>query len=246
MHHIGIDLGGMESQLCVREGDGTILDERRVPTAMLPEYLRHLPAKSRVVMETCAEAFHIADAAMAAEHETRVVPATLVRSLGIGARGIKTDVRDARVQSEASCRMNLPSVHIPSHASRELKSMLNMRDALISARTQLCNTVRGYLRGKVMRVRCTPVTMAKRVRAAMAQSPMGLPGCIERQLLVIESLNAQIAAADKELEAAVMEQPTCRLLMTAPAVGPVTAARFVTSIDEVTRFPNAHARRRCG
>ena len=69
---------------------------------------------SRVVLETCAEAFHVADLALSHAHEVRVVPATLVRSLGVGARGIKTDRRDAQVLSEVSCRIDLPSVHVPS------------------------------------------------------------------------------------------------------------------------------------
>ena len=40
-------------------------------------------------METCAEAFHVADASMELGHEVRVVPAMLVRSLGVGARGVR-------------------------------------------------------------------------------------------------------------------------------------------------------------
>src|SRR3712207_78100 len=112
MEHIGIDLGGRESQLCVRDSKGKIIEERRVLTAALANYLEGRPP-SRVVMETCAEAFNVALPAQRAGHQTRVVPATLVRQLGIGARGIKTDVRDARTQSEVSRRIDLPSVHIP-------------------------------------------------------------------------------------------------------------------------------------
>jgi hypothetical protein len=41
MEHLAIDLGGKESQsqICVRRGDGQIVEERRCRTAMLPEYL---------------------------------------------------------------------------------------------------------------------------------------------------------------------------------------------------------------
>lgn len=240
MHHIGIDLGGRESQLCVRTPDGTIIEERRVATRELPRLLAERPP-ARVVMETCAESFPVAVAAKAAGHDVRVVAATLVRSLGVGARGIKTDVRDARVQSEASCRTNLPSVHLPSVASRELKVALGMRDALIEVRTKLCNTVRSYLRGQLLRVSCTPETMPRRVRATLLERPEGMPTCVERQLRAIEELNEQIKAADAELDQHVEADATCRLLMTAPGVGPVTAARFVSSVDDVKRFASAHA-----
>jgi transposase len=135
----------------------------------------------------------------------------------------------------------LPHVHVPSQKARELKAALNMRDALVNARTQLSNTVRGYLRGKLLRVRCTPETMPTRVRQVLLAQPTGMPTYLERQLIVLETLNAQIKAADKELSELVSKHPVCSLLMTAPAVGPVTAARFVSSIDDVMRFPNAHA-----
>jgi hypothetical protein len=122
MEHIAIDLGGRESQICVRSSDGEILEERQWPTAALKTYLGRRP-KSRVVLETCAEAFGIADAAAAQGHEIRVVPATLVRSLGVGRHGIKTDRRDAQVLSEVSCRIDLPSVHVPALVSRKRKAM---------------------------------------------------------------------------------------------------------------------------
>jgi hypothetical protein len=100
MQHVAIDLGGRESQLCVRASDGKILREEKVPTRHLGIFLERQP-HSRVILETCAEAFHIADLALSNAHEVRVVPATLVRSLGVGARGIKTD-RRGRAGSERS------------------------------------------------------------------------------------------------------------------------------------------------
>ena len=104
MQHVAIDLGGRESQLCVRNSDGQILQEQRVATRSLEVFLKRQP-HSRVVLETCAEAFHVAELALKHQHEVRVVPATLVRSLGVGARRIKTDRRDAQVLSEVSCRI---------------------------------------------------------------------------------------------------------------------------------------------
>src|SRR5260370_39370339 len=76
MDHCAIDLGGRKSQICVRDSQGQVLHEDRWDTASLPEYLRQLP-RCRVILETCAEAFRIADAAKAAGHEVRVVPGTL-------------------------------------------------------------------------------------------------------------------------------------------------------------------------
>jgi transposase len=131
MQHVAIDLGGKESQVCVRAAEGQILLERRLATTSLKKFLQQQP-HSRIVLETCAEAFRIADFAMSCKHEVRVVPATLVRTLGVGARRIKTDRRDAQVLSEVSCRINLPSVHVPTDIARTRRSMCGMREELVS------------------------------------------------------------------------------------------------------------------
>lgn len=75
MEHVAIDLGGRESQVCVRSADATILDERRWATRKLGDYLAGRPT-SRVVAEACSEGFFVADLAVQHGHERRVVPGT--------------------------------------------------------------------------------------------------------------------------------------------------------------------------
>jgi transposase len=54
-------------------------------------------------------------------------------------------------------------------------------------------------------------------------------------------MNEQVALADKELKELTKEDPLCQRLMTVPCIGPVTCMRFVAAIDDISRFPNAHA-----
>lgn len=240
MQHVAIDLGGRESQVCIRAADGLILLERKLATRSLAAFLARQPP-SRVVVETCTEAFSVADMAASCSHEVRVVPATLVRSLGVGARGIKTDRRDAQVLSAASCRIDLPSVHIPSDLARQRRSMCGVREQLIAARTSLINCARGWARGQLLKLRKGESrTLPARVREAAAKHSDGLPEYIDRLLVSIETLNAQVALADKELEQLAKQDPLCQRLMTIPGVGPVTSMRFVAAVDEIARFPTAH------
>jgi transposase len=83
MDHCAIDVGGRKSQICIRDSTGTIQFEGAVETAGLGDHLHQLP-RCRVILETAAESFRIADQARSAGHEVRVVPATLVRTLGVG------------------------------------------------------------------------------------------------------------------------------------------------------------------
>jgi transposase len=238
VEHLAIDLGGKESHICVRSGTGEIVEERRCSTTALGGYLATRP-RSRVIVETCSEAFAVADAALAVGHEVHVVPAALGRSLGVGARRLKTDRRDARILSEVSCRIDLPSVHVPSRESRERKTMCGMREALVGARTKLVNTVRGWLRAEGRRPRSGELsTFPARVRALSSEA---LPSHVERQLGMIDDLTRAISQADRELAKVAKADPVAHRLMTTPGVGPATAVRFVAALDEISRFSGAHA-----
>jgi transposase len=241
MDHVAIDLGGAESQICVRSADGTVIEEVRWGTRRLQAYLKKRPP-SRVILETSTEAFKIADAARELGHDVRVVPATLVPSLGVGARGVKTDRRDAQILSEVSSRIELPSVHIPSEISRSWKATCTAREALVSARTQLVNATRGWMRSHLLAPPArSRLAFTECVRRAALAAPQGLPEFVEHLLGVIEMLNERIAFSEKRLRELALEHPVCQRLMTIPGVGPVTSIRFVAALDRVDRFPNAHA-----
>jgi transposase len=237
--HAAIDLGGRESQICIRAEDGTIIEERRHQTRLLPQLMKGWEP-SRVILETSAEAFAIADAAASYGHQVRVVPATLVRTLGVGDRGVKNDRKDARKLSEVSCRIDLPSVHVPSELSRRLKSECGNREELVECRTKLINNVRGWLRTQLWRIRTGGTdTFASRVRTHA--DGRTLPPHIDRTLILIETLTEQIKVALRDLTHLAKAHPVCVRLMTVPGVGAITAVRFLAAIDDVSRFKSAHA-----
>lgn len=240
MQHVAIDLGSKESQICIRQPDGTIVEERKHPTRKLPEIFQTWPT-SRVVMEASAEAFKIADAALAAGHQVRVVPGTLVRLLGVGERGVKNDQRDARQLSKASWQTDVPSVHIPSAAARELKSICGARDVLVATQRNLSNNVRGWLRTQLWKPPGgTMVTLPERLRTHAQASGRELPEHIERQLTMLTQVTEQVQAANKQARRLAKEHPVCCRLMTVPGVGPITSLRFVAAIDDPSRFSTAH------
>lgn len=239
MQHVAIDLGSKESQVCVRSADGTILVEKKHPTKGLSKLMQGWPS-SRVVLETSSEAFRIADQAKQAGHEVRVVPSTLSKQLGVGERGIKTDARDARKLSEVSCRIDLPSVHIPSETAREWRSVIRSRETLIESRTKMVNHVRGWLRTQVRTIRKgSTATFPARVRDRAGEQNATIPPHIESALAVIEVMNVQVMASMKHIRELAKTSEVCRRLMTTPGVGPITAVAYVAAIDDVSRFPHA-------
>jgi transposase len=244
MQHVAIDLGGMESQFCVRSADGEIVREGPIATHRLARFFKEIPP-AVVILETCAESFKIAEQARSSGHDVRVVPATLAPSLGVGARKTKTDRRDGRALSLASCRMELPSVHVRSRESRTSTSAYRSREALVESRTKLINTVRGWMRTELLTIKSgSSETFSMRVREMARRRGVELSNPIERLLLVCEVLTEQIKAADQELVAQAKEDEVCQRLMTVPGVGPVTAVRFRAALDDVSgsRVPTLSSR----
>jgi transposase len=240
VNHVAIDLGLKESQICVRGPDGAILEQKKHPTRKLCELVAAWEP-SRLVMETCAEAFRIADAAKAAGHQVRVVPATIVRLLGVGERGVKNDEKDAQQLSKASWHTDLPSVHIPSPEARELKSLCGARDVLVASQRNLSNNVRGWLRTQLWRLRSGKMkTLPERLRAHAEALHVELPEHIERQLQALTQMTEQVEAANMQVKKLAEAHPVCRRLMTVPGIGPISALRFVAAIDDPSRFSSAH------
>ena len=241
MEHVGIDLGGRKSRVCVRTAQGEILEERTVATESIAPYLAKRPP-SRVILETCAEAFCVADyvKALAPVHDVRVVPSTLAPALGVGARRMKNDTRDARALSEASTRIELQSVHIKRLPAREAQSLCASREALVRARVLLINNVRGWMRQSLIRV-ATGATYSfpKRLREYLEKDPNGYPSFIDPMLSAVDALTSQIDALTAQVRARAQHDPICRRLMTAP-IGPNTAVALMATIDSIDRFDSAH------
>src|ERR1700690_1868431 len=207
MNHIAIDLGSVKSQICVRDASAKILQEQPIATSALLQWLRE-QAPGRVILETCTEAYAVARAAKAIGHEVKVVPATLVKQLGmVSGRRLKSDRNDARLASEVSTRIELPSVHVPSLEAQEILLVCNLRSSMVEARTKLVNSAKAYVRGQLVELeKGEAETVPKRIREAFADK---LSDAVERVLVSIDALNEQIKAADKEAKALAKKNPLC-------------------------------------
>ena len=239
MEHIAIDLGTRESQVCVRSPQGEIVEERRIATRpqSIRRYLERRP-KSRVIVETGAEAFWVAEIAVECGHEVRVVPSMLAPSLGVGRRGHKSDQRDARVLSETSCRLEMPTVHIPAAETRRLQSRLGMREALVRSRTKLVNVTKAYLRTIGQRA---PTRGAEKLIGELREKLAHVAQPLEPVLAIIEALNRSIEQYDGELKKLAADNELAQRLQSVPGVGVVTSLRYLATLDVASRFRNGAA-----
>jgi len=241
MDHIGIDLGATNSHVVVLSSSGSRKMRRKLKTAELPGWLMQQPP-SQVVMEACTQSPAIARAALSAHHTTKIVPAHLVRLLGVGARGIKTDDRDAAAMANASLQNSeLPSVHLRSERSVHRRELLSARATLVKSRRSIAISVKSWLRGNLisLRGRASSKVFCDAVRTVTQEHPDGLPLSIDLMLQTFEHLSEQISRLDEEISSISKQDAVCQRLMDVPGVGPQVALAFTTHVDNPNRFGSA-------
>jgi transposase len=237
--HIGIDVHSRESQICVLQESGEVL-QQRVPTtvARLTAVLAPL-APAQVLLEASGQSEWVAQVAERVGHQV-IVADPNYEPMYPGRRRIKTDRRDAEALAVASARGTYRAVHRRSAAQHSLQTLLGVRETLVHMRTQAINVVKAAVRGAGSRVASGAAeTFVARVQAA--DVPLAVALVVTPLLALLETVNAQVAAVDAQLREEVRVSPAAQRLMTVPGVGPVTALAFVATIDVPTRFARTRA-----
>jgi transposase len=239
MEHIGIDVHKVESQLCILTESGEIL-ERRIRTqrerfaAVLGE---RAPAK--ILIEASTESEWVARCVEQLGHEVVVADPNFAAMYATRSRRVKTDRRDARTLAEA-CRLGAyRPAHRTSDRQRHVRTQLAIREALVQTRSRYISLVGSALRREGFRVATGNAEgFIHRVER------LALPGHLKSEIAplfaVLVSVNRQLEWLDGCLAQLAQSDDTVARLCTAPSVGPVTAAAFASTIDDVSRFRNAH------
>jgi transposase len=236
MEYIGIDVHQRESQVCIVGDDGSVVLERRVGTSRdrLAELLGARGA-ARVLLEASTDSEWVAQALETLGVEVIVADPNFAAMYATRSRRVKTDRRDARTLADA-CRLGAyRPAHRTSAAQRTVRAELAVREALVRTRTRYINVIRAALRREGVRVPSgSAATFARRVQALALPAP--LTAVITPLLTVLAPLGHALAAVDARLARHVRTTPAAQRLCTVPGVGPVTAAAFVATLDDVGRF----------
>jgi transposase len=132
-------------------------------------------------------------------------------------------------------------VYVKSFDAHRVRALLGARLQLAGMVTRISNHIRGVLKTFGLlpgSMRGKPFT--ERIEALVADRPDVAP-IILPMLAARSKLREQIIAFDKAIRAEVKRSPACRLLMTAPGIGPVTVQAYVSAIEEPSRFSRSRA-----
>lgn len=236
MNYTGMDLAVKSSSVCIMTKDGEILKEFEIFTTRqeIERALdRSVVGSLRVAMEACGMSYWVADVVESLGHEVVVIDPRRCKAITSSKR--KTDRLDARTLAHVLRANFYTETYRKSDQNRLLRSVLSVRGTLVSLRTDLSNQVRGILRSWNLKLSGSGWNRYG-TRVYSDNFPESLLPMVSPLVDLIEDLTEKIKAFDRSLDEKAQSNPSARLLMSAPGVGPVTALAYMATIDDPHRF----------
>lgn len=243
MNYCGLDVAMKSSYLYITDSEGRkltageVATEKKALAARLKPYLR---GGLSVAIEAGNQTAWIYDLLMGLGAQVTVVNPTQVKL--IAESRCKTDKIDAKILCELLRLKGLPRpVHMPDKPARALRGLLAARRQLVSARTKLCNVVRGMVRQEGIQLPAAALSSRvgwKRLLARGFEQPH-LAVVVAAYFESFKSLTASIAALNRELAERERQDTRAARLRTMPRVGRIAALTLLAAVDDVHRFDSS-------
>lgn len=238
--YVGFDVSKEETAFCIMDEAGKLLARGKVatdPVALFAVLREHCLCPERIVVETGTLAGWLARELRKRGLSVTVIDARQAHAV-MRLQHHKTDASDAELLAEIARTGFCRPVAIKSETAQQDRLLLKARAHLVRQRRDTQNTIRGLLGSLGVRFPKGAAGLAGRVREALCDRPELSPAIVPL-LCALAALAGEIARLDEAIMARAKADPACRLMMSAPGVGPVTALSFVATIDEPRRFPKS-------
>ena len=240
--HIGLDVSLKETAVSVRQ-DGKRIWRGKCPSdpKLLAAVIRkRAPEAIRIVFETGPLSvwfFH----ALRGEGLPAICIDARHAKAALDMASNKTDANDADGLAQLAEVGFYREVRVKHFDSMLSRTLVGARTQLIKISTELSNQIRGLMKtfGLVVPKGAGRVFEAN-VRRLLADND-GLARIMLPLLEAWRSVRGRAAELDRQVIAAARESAPCRLLMSIPGVGAVTATSFTAAIEDPENFKTSRA-----
>jgi transposase len=160
----------------------------------------------------------------------------------LSVRPNKTDGNDAEGLAQLLRTGFYREVRVKSWDGMLIRNLVTARRRLVRTEVDLANQIRGILR--TFGLALPPGGGGRRFEAAVRERTPAHPGLSPIVLPLLEAWRAvrdRVAVLDRAALAAARRDRRCRLLMTAPGVGAITALTYVGTVEDPGLFKGSRA-----
>jgi len=240
MLYVGLDLSRKRLDFDARLADGEFVERGAVPPDAdgLAGLVRRLgDAEVLAVIESMNGARFVHDRLERLGWDVRIADA--VKAKGLAPLACKTDKIDAWVLAELARRDLVPEIWLPDPANRAERERARFRLHLVKHRTALKNRVHSIL---IAHGTANPHsdlfgTGGRRMLERL-QLPEPWRSTTTATLALIDVLDEQIDACERELRRLGADHRYLPLLLTCPGISWVLAYTIAAEIGDINRFPS--------
>ena len=238
-YYAGLDLHRSMSVIVVKDRDGHMVREGRVPNeaGALRAFFHDQPSLT-IALEATTNYTWMYDTLEALGHTVQLAHPLKVRA--IASARIKTDRIDAGILCDLLRSNLLPTSYVPPEPIRALRELLRHRIRLVHNRTQVKNRLTTLLTKTNQTVPGTDPfgVKGRQLLVTLPLSPM-LAWQRDDGLAQLSLLNQQIHRIDQQLRLLAREHPDVPRLTAIPGIGLFSALLILAEIGEIQRFPSA-------
>ena len=244
MLYVGLDLSRKRLDWCGLAAGGELIGEGDSPpdrdglAHLVREVEREYGGPVLAAIESMGGARFVHDQLELHGWDVRVADAVKVK--GLAPLACKTDKIDARVLAELARLDLIPEVWLPDPTVRGERELVRFRLHLVHHRTALKNRVHAALtQHGLARPAEHLFTNKWRDWLAAAAIPPPWRQAMQASLELIDELDRQIDALERELHTRHLEHAYVPLLTTCPGIRVILGSTIAVEIGAIERFPSA-------
>ena len=241
--YIGLDVSMKDTAVSIRRDGKRIWRGKCAsdPQVIAQLLRKHAPSAARVVFETGPLSVWFYHALRAEGLPAICIDARHAKS-ALDMAPNKTDAKDADGLAHLAEVGFYREVRVKGFDSMLTRTLVAARNRLVRITTELSNQIRGLMKTFGVVVPAGKGgSFDANVRRLLEADETGLAAIVWPLLQAWRNTRSQAAELNRQLVADARNSQACRLLMSIPGVGTVTATAFVTAIEDPENFKRSRS-----
>jgi len=240
MNYIGLDIHKKSISCCVRQADGTIIQESTITATRhaLDEWMRQLPDPWIAGMEATLFTGWIYDHLISGGAVVKVAHPAMLQAIAVGKK--KNDRVDARKIADLLRCDYFPECHMAPRDIRDRRRVLRYRNLLVRQAVQMKNKVSGLLMEAGVPYNQQKVHQKKYFAELLQKQkkdmPPSMPELLRLSRSTVEALTGMQRQLIRALESDALLAARVERLASIPGVGRVVALTWALEMGDISRF----------